>query len=192
MVDKNKVIKVTNRDTGFVGYTIPDTGAYRRFTPGETKNITFDELEKLSWVVGGKEMLRDYLIIEDQEAAEEILGEVQPEYFYTKETVDKLLKDGSLEQLQDTLEFGPKGVIELVKQEAVDMKIDSTAKREEIQKATHFNVDNAIKLGVNDAPEEGEVAAATTQRRANPVAATNTKSTPSSTTSTGSRYKIIK
>lgn len=192
MIDKNTIIRLTNRDTGSVSYVIPDTGAHRKFTPGETKNVTFEEIEKLSWTAGGKEMLRDFLIIEDKEAAEEILGEVEPEYFYTKETVDKLLKEGSLEQLQDTLEYGPKGVIELVKQEAVDLKLDSTIKREEIKKATNFNVTNAIDLGVNDNNEESGNAART-QRRANPVAATERKSTPSSETSTGnSRYKIIK
>jgi len=188
MVEKNRPIKLTNRDTGSVGYTIPDLGLHRRFTPGETKTVTFEEIEKLSWANGGKEMLRDYLIIEDKEAAEEILGGVEPEYFYTKDTIDTLLKEGSLEQLQDTLEFGPKGVIELVKQEAVDLKLDSAVKRAEIQKATNFNVDNAIKLGVNETPEINNSTAATTSRRANPVAATEKKETTSST----SRYKVIK
>ena len=191
MVEKTRPIKLTNRDTGSVGYSIPDLGLHRKFTAGETKTISFDELEKLSWAPGGKEMLRDYLIIEDKEAAEEILGEVEPEYFYTKETVDRLLKEGTLEQLQDTLEFGPKGVIELVKQEAVDLKLDSSVKRAEIQKATNFNVDNAIKLGVNDAPEEGESSAATTSRRANPIAATDSNSTTSGSNA-NSKYKIIR
>ena len=188
MVDKNKEIRLTNRDNGSAGYTIEDLGIHRRFSPGETKTVTFDEIEKLSWAKGGKEMLRDYLIIEDKEAAEEILGEVEPEYFYTKETIDKLLKDGSLEQLQDTLEFAPKGVIDLVKHEAVDLKIDSTAKREEIQKATNFNVSRAIELGVNEKDNGGD--AATSQRRAKPVAATEEKSTTSSATTTR-KYKVI-
>ena len=95
MVDKNKEIRLTNRDNGSAGYTIEDLGIHRRFSPGETKTVTFDEIEKLSWAKGGKEMLRDYLIIEDKEAAEEILGEVEPEYFYTKETIDKLLNNKS-------------------------------------------------------------------------------------------------
>ena len=184
MIDKKKEIKLTNRDTGFVGYTIDDLGIHRRFTPGETKTVTFDEIEKLSWAKGGKEMLRDYLIIQDKEAAEEVLGEVEPEYFYDKDTVDKLLKEGSLEQLQDTLEFAPKGVIDLVKQEAVDLKIDSTAKRQEIQKATSFNVTRAIELGVNEKDNGGN--AATTQRRANPVAATEEK-----TATSRERYRNI-
>ena len=58
----------------------------------------------------------------------------------------------TLEQLQDTLDFAPKGVIDLVKQEAVEMKLDSSIKRQEIQKATNFNVTNAInnELATNE------------------------------------------
>jgi hypothetical protein len=185
MIAKDKIIKLTNRDTGFVGYSIPDMGLHRRFTPGETKEVTFEEIEKLSWAPGGKEMLRDFLIIADEEAANEILGHVEPEYFYTKDNVHTLLAEGTLEQLQDTLDFAPKGVIDLVKQEAVEMKLDSSIKRQEIQKATNFNVTNAIELGVNE-PAEDEALAATSSRRAKPVTASETKSATS-----GRRYKII-
>lgn len=178
MVDKNKLIKLTNRDTGSVGYVIPDTNAHRRFSAGETKTVTFDEIEKLSWVDGGKELLRNYLIIEDKEAAEEILGTVEPEYFYNRETIKKLLTEGSLEQLQDTLEFAPKGVVDLVKQEAVDLKIDSNVKREEIQKQTNFNVTRAIDLNSGN-DENNSSNDATSKRRANPIAATNQEETTS-------------
>ena len=199
MVEKDRIIPLLNRDTGSVGYTLEDTGTHRRFTPGETKKVTFDEIEKLSWAKGGKELLRDYLIIMDEEAAREILGDIEPEYFYTKDTVKKLLKDGTLEQLQDTLEFAPKGVVELVKQEAVEMKLDSNVKREEIQKKTSFNVDRAIQIN-EESKEDGELNndAATHQRRANPIAASEEKSSgrranaiQNKSTTSGSKYKIL-
>jgi len=199
MVEKDRIIPLLNRDTGSVGYTLEDTGTHRRFTPGETKKVTFDEIEKLSWAKGGKELLRDYLIIMDEEAAREILGDIEPEYFYTKDTVKKLLKDGTLEQLQDTLEFAPKGVVELVKQEAVEMKLDSNVKREEIQKKTSFNVDRAIQIN-EESKEDGELNnnAATHQRRANPIAASEEKSSgrranviQNKPTTSGSKYKIL-
>ena len=197
MVEKNRIIPLLNRDTGTVGYTLEDTGTHRRFTAGETKKVTFDEIERLSWAKGGKELLRDYLIIQDEEAAREILGEVEPEYFYTKDTVKKLLSEGTLEQLQDTLEFGPKGVIELIKQEAVEMKLDSSIKRDEIQKQTSFNVDKAIQIN-KESKEDGELEekdAATSHRRANPIAAngqdSSTRRAQAITTTSGSKYKII-
>lgn len=187
MVEKDRVIKLTNRDTGSVGYIIPDTGTHRQFTSGETKNVTFDEIEKLSWTRGGKSLLKDYLIIEDPEAAEEILGQVEPEYFYTQDTIKKLLRNGSVDQLKDTLEFGPKGVVDLVKQEAVDLKIDSNTKRDIIKEATGFNVSKSIELNQDSEEDKNNEDAATSKRRAVPMAAT----TQTSTTS-GSRYKIVK
>ena len=196
MVEKDRIISLLNRDTGAVGYTIEDTGTHRRFTPGETKKVTFDEIEKLSWAKGGKELLRDYLIIQDEEAAKEILGDVEPEYFYTKDIVKKLLTEGTLEQLQDTLEFGPKGVIDLVKQEAVDLQINNVAMRKEIQKQTNFNVNKAIEI--NELSKEDNIVkeeAATVKRRANPIAAseskTGTRRADAISTTSGSKYKII-
>ena len=199
MVEKDRIIPLMNRDTGTVGYTLEDSGVHRKFSPGETKKVTFDEIEKLSWTPGGLDLLRDFLIIQDEEAANEILGTVEPEYFYTKDTVKKLLSEGSLAQLQDTLEFGPKGVVELVKQEAVEMKLDSTAKRDEIQKQTKFNVTRAIEINeVSKEDEDSEDDAATTKRRSQPMAATEEKSTSrranvveNNTTTSGSKYKII-
>jgi hypothetical protein len=193
MVSKDKIIELTNRDHGSVGYRIPDLNIHRTFSAGETKKVTFNEIEQLSWVDGGKALLKHYLIIQDPEAAEEILGEVQPEYFYTQKDVKKLLTEGTLDQLKDTLEYGPKGVIDLVKQEAVELKLNNNAMREEIQKTTHFNVTNAIN---NDliSKENNENEAATTQRRSEPITATKSNSTTSGRRSepiTESKYKVV-
>ena len=47
MLDKNTLVKVTNRDNGSVGYSIPDLGnLQRRFEAGETKEVTAEELRK--------------------------------------------------------------------------------------------------------------------------------------------------
>ena len=180
MVEKNREIKLTNRDNGAVGYTIPDLNLRRSFSAGETKTVTFDEIEKLSWSRGGLSLLKNYLIIQDKEAAEEILGSVEPEYFYTKDTVKTLLTEGTLEQLQDTLEFGPKGVIDLVKKEAVDLPVNNVAMREEILNKTKFNVDKAIEI--KKASLEEEVQEEPSKRKAAPVetktTTTGRKTTP--------------
>ena len=60
MLDKNTLIKVTNRDNGSVGYAIPDLGnLQRRFEAGETKEVTMEELRKLSYTIGGNVILKD-------------------------------------------------------------------------------------------------------------------------------------
>lgn len=168
MVEKNREIKLTNRDNGEVGYTIPDLNLHRSFSSGETKTVTFEEIEKLSWSRGGLPLLKNYLIIQDKEAAEEILGHVEPEYFYTKDTVKTLLTEGTLEQLQDTLEFAPKGVIDLVKKEAVDLPVNNVAMRKEILNKTKFNVDKAVEIKEASLEDENEEET-TSQRRAAPV-----------------------
>lgn len=182
MVEKNREIKLTNRDNGTVGYTIPDLNLHRTFSGGETKIITFEELEKLAWVKGGLNLLKDYLIIQDKEAAEELLGNVEPEYYYTKDTVRTLLTEGTLEQLQDTLDFAPKGVIDLVKEEAVELPVNNVAMRDEILKKTNFNVDKAVEMK-KAALEDEPVEETTSKRRATPV---TTK-----TTETGRKAKPI-
>ena len=54
MKNGNDLVKVQNRDNGSVGYTIPDlNNLHRTYQPNETKNITMDELRKLSYVPSG-------------------------------------------------------------------------------------------------------------------------------------------
>lgn len=169
MLDKDTLIKVTNRDNGYVGYTIPDLGnLHRNFAPGETKTIAFDELQKLSWVPGGERILKDYLIIDNDEAVRMLVADVEPEYFYTKEDVEKLLgPQGTLAQLQDCLDFAPTGVIELVKDVAVKTKLNDMSKREAIFQKTGFNVTNAIAINIETDGEEVEKT--NSSRRAAPI-----------------------
>ena len=77
MLDKNTIIKVTNRDNGTVGYTIPDLGnLHRLFQAGETKEITMEELRKLSYVPGGNNILKNYWVYEDDFDKKEIVDEI--------------------------------------------------------------------------------------------------------------------
>ena len=63
MLNKNTKIKVKNRNNGSVGYTLPDMNNLRRkFYPGEQKEVTFEELQKLSYMPGGMYILKNYLI----------------------------------------------------------------------------------------------------------------------------------
>ena len=169
MVENNMTVKVTNRDNGSVGYTIPDLNLHRTFQPKESKEITAEELRKLSYLPGGDVIIRDYLIIHNSpELLKELLGEVEPEYYYSEEDVKTLLLSGSLEQLQDCLDFAPNGVIDLIKSLAVSLKIDNLSKRKAIQEKTGFNVTRAIEI--NEESEEEETSKETTQgRRAAPI-----------------------
>jgi hypothetical protein len=173
MIEKNRIVKLTNRIAGHVSYVIPDLGNRMRiFTGGETKEVTFEEIEKLAWIPGGLTMLKNYLIIQDPEVVEEILGEVEPEYYYTKDEVKTLLTQGTLAQLQDTLEFAPQGVVELVKQEAVELPVNNVAMRKEILDKTNFNVDRAIAINEATEEEDTEEDKIVSKRRSAPIVGT--------------------
>ena len=195
MIDEKKIVKVTNRDNGHVGYRIPDmNNLIRDFSANETKNITVEELKKLAYISGGPTLIRDYLVIEDPEVVEEILGDVEPEYYYNEEDVKKLLLNGSLDELKDCIEFAPKGTVDLVKQLAVELPLNDITKRKAILDMTGFNVDAAIM--VNEATKD-EVENTQRVRRVNEKPVEKEEAKPAgrrvvAPTVGDSKYKIIK
>ncbi len=147
-MEKTTLIKVLNRDNGSVVYSIPEMNGLRRvFQAGETKEITFEELEKLSYIPGGIELLEDSLVIlNNAQAVRLILGNVEPEYSYSREDIIKLMKTGSLDEFLDCLDFAPEGVKDLIKNLSVELPLNDVAKREAILNKLGFNVDNAIRI----------------------------------------------
>lgn len=147
-MEKSTLIKVLNRDNGAVVYSIPEMNGLKRvYQAGETKEITFEEIEKLSYIPGGMELLKDSLVIlNNDEAIKEILGHVEPEYSYSKEDIINLMKNGSLDEFLDCLDFAPEGVKDLIKTLSVELPLNDVAKREAILNKLGFNVDNAIRI----------------------------------------------
>ena len=173
----NRVVNVKNRGIGEVGYTLPDTGVRRTWTPGEIKkNMTVAELEQATYIPGGLKLMQKYLLINDQEVCEYLGLETEPEYFYGEEEVRTLLGHGTLDQLLDCLDFAPTGVIDLIKKIAVETKLNNVRKREAIKEKIGFDVSAAI-LNVEYAnTQETEGTATTTRtRRAKPVGDSDTK-----------------
>jgi hypothetical protein len=70
----NKIYNVKNRSSNKVIYRIPEMGVRREFMPGESKQISHDELEKLSYRPGGSNIIANYLQISDMGVAQEIPG----------------------------------------------------------------------------------------------------------------------
>lgn len=167
MLDKTTLIKVVNRDNGTVGYTIPDLGnLHRNFQPKEEKEVTMEELRKLSYLPGGLTLLKDCLVIKNADAIAELLGTVEPEYHYTEEEIKKLLLYGTMDQFMDCLDFAPQGVIDLLRSLAVELQVSDINKREAIKAKTGFDVTKAIEI--NKVTAEEEVAPERT-RRATPI-----------------------
>lgn len=167
MLEKSTKIKIKNATNSKVGYLIPDfNNLYRSFMPGESKEITYEELEKLSFVPGGETLLRNHLIIDNKEALASILGDVEPEYFYTEKDVRYLLSSGTIDQFMDFLDFAPVGMINLAKDLAVSTELNDVRKREAIKNKTGFDVTKAIQIN-NETLDE--VVEEEKMRRATPV-----------------------
>ena len=147
MLKDNEKITVINRDNGTVGYTVPDlNNLHRSFQPREKKIVTMEELRKLSYLPGGEYLLKNCLILDNQDAISELIGTVEPEYFYSEKEIKELLDNGSLDQLEDCLDFAPKGVIDLLKQIAIDTELNDIRKRALIFHKTGFNITKAIEI----------------------------------------------
>lgn len=172
-MEKNKIVKVTNRNAGWTGYTLPDTNVTRNFAPKETKNnIPLEELQSLQYAPGGEYLLKHCFIINDQDALSVLnMDNVEPEYFYTEAEVRTLLNTGSLEQLEDCLNFAPDGVIDLIKTIAIETELPDTRKRKLITEKTGLNIDNAIMVNtiMSTEDENADAEDQTKVRKATPV-----------------------
>lgn len=190
---ENKMIKVTNRSRGSVGYMIPDmNNLQRRFEYGETKLVPEEEIRKLDWTPGGHVLIKDYLKVGDAGLVEELLHEVEPEYNYTEKEIKELLLGNDMDAFMDCLDFGPDGVIDMMKDLAVKLEIPDVRKREAISKRTNSNIDNMIKLN-QMSKEENEEPVETKQRRTAGLATTDTaeKTRRTNTTTTTGKYKVV-
>lgn len=165
-----QLVKVTNRDSGFVGYQIPDMSIYRNFAPRESKMIPLTELKALQYVPGGEFTLKNLLVVDNTDALSALnMADVEPEYFYSEDDVRKLLHQGSLDQLEDALNFAPEGVINLIKDIAVKEEIPDIRKRDLITKKTGFNVNNAIMVNHVMDEDSTEEKDNTPKRKAAPI-----------------------
>jgi ethanolamine utilization protein EutQ (cupin superfamily) len=64
MAKKVYYYNVKNRSSSIVVYSIPEDNIKRRFTPGETKRISYEELLHLSYQTGGMELMANFLQIQ--------------------------------------------------------------------------------------------------------------------------------
>lgn len=189
MIDKNKMVKVINKFSGTVGYDVPEMGVHRNFYPKESKEISFEELERLSFIPGGDVILRNYLEIVDEDVIMALFNEKpEPEYHYSENDVKQLLTTGSLDQFLDCLDFAPDVIKDMIKDLAVELPLNDMAKRQAIQDKLGFDVTKAIEIKNTkyDGETEETIEIRTSGRRAAPIKIDNATTAPS-----GRRYKPI-
>lgn len=170
MLNNTDKIRVENRGRAIVAYRVPESNVIRRFVAGETKEITMGELRQAVQIPGIYRLIESNLIIHNKEAVSELLPNVEPEYFYNAQDVDFLLRDGTLDQLKDALDFAPEGVINLIKDQAVKTELNDIRKREAILVATKFDVTKAIEINhLSETENKAEVKT----RRTTPIGEEN-------------------
>lgn len=205
MIDNNTLILVRNRNNGSTGYTLPDRNLWRSFAPGETKKIPFEELQQLQYQPGGDYTLKNLLVIENKEALDMLNIQVEPEYNYTEADIRQVLLSGTIEQLEDFLDFAPEGAIELCKDIAVKEEIPDIRKRDIISKVTGFNINNAINVNhimsaedkkAQEEKKERRVKIdaeepATRQRRTSPIVPSSESKAAEKPVSAVPNYKVV-
>ena len=140
----NNVYNVKNRSAGMVVYKIPEDGIRREFAPGETKKISFKELEKLSYQSGGRALMTNFLQIYDEKVTQELNIHTENEYYMSEEQIKELLVSGSLAAFLDCLDYAPVGVIDLIKKFAVTLPLNDVEKRQALLNKTGFDVSKAL------------------------------------------------
>ena len=147
---------VKNRSAGVATYKIPKMGIRRTFSPGEVKQISDEELEKLTYRPGGMALLANFLQIMEPEAIAKVGLNPQPEYFMSEQDIAKMMTTGSLDEFLDCLDFAPPGVIDLVKKLSVSLPLGDINKRKALKEKTGFDCDAALKHVMEEKEDEGE------------------------------------
>lgn len=175
MEKSNVMYKVKNRSASRVVYKDPELKVRREFQPGETKLISYEELEKLTYIPGGRNLMANFLQLEPQ-AVKDIGVPAEPEYFMSEDQVKELLLTGSLDAFLDCLDFAPAGVIDLVKQLSIVLPLTDIQKRRALKDKLGFDVDAAIK---HIEEEQAEMRQAEGQRSGRRVPVASADATPS-------------
>ena len=186
MISQDTKYNVKNRSSSTVVYRIPESNLRREFAPGETKQIPFSELEKLTYQQGGREMLEQFLQIVDEAVTTDLNVHREIEYDMSENQVRDLLLRGSLDAFLDALDFAPIGVIDLIKTMAVQLPLTDLNKRKALKDKTGFDVDKAlVHIEEEKAEEESEgKSAAAPERRVK-------TETPAAGRRTTGNYKVV-
>lgn len=193
-MNNDKVYLVTNRSASRVHYSVPELGIKSRdFQPGETKKLSYAELEGLSYLPGGKELIRDYLLVRNDKVVQEFVGHVEPEYNMTEKEVRELILNGTEDEWLDCLDFAPEGVIDLIKTLAVELPLTDTRKMESFQQKKGINLARMIQAKKEEEAEARAAAAQqenTNQPQRRAKAQETTTTTPGRRTA-GTKYKVV-
>jgi len=145
---EEQYVQVQNLTGQTVAYRINEDNLRRAFGPYETKQIAYTELKKLYYQPGGPNLIQNFLRIEDKNIALEFgvsEDSFEHEYSWTRDKIDQILTQGSLDELHDALDFAPEGIVDTIIDRALILRINDVNKRQLIQQCTGKNIDKMIE-----------------------------------------------
>lgn len=147
MIEDTQEIEVVNMTNHKVGYNLGDENIHRTLQPDEHRKILAGELRKLNYQKGGHILLTDYLSVKNAELAREFGVNVddQIEYNWTSTDIDRVLNEGSYDELMDAMDFAPEGIKQRLAARAVELKINDSNKRKIITDKSPYDIDAQIK-----------------------------------------------
>lgn len=173
-MDKTTQFVVKNRSGGTVVYNLPEDRIRRVFQPGEERKISYEELEKLSFIPGGRELMNRYLQIGNAAVTNNLNLTTEPEYYMSEQDIRELIVNGSMDAFLDCLDFAPVGVLDLIKKLSIAIPCNDIAKRKAIKEKLGFDVNKALEHIATEHEDEESAPAAPT-RRVQPEAASSAR-----------------
>lgn len=108
-------MRVINRSGGAVVYSLPELNNTRRvFNLSEVKDIDEKELEALYQLPGGVELIKDSLFVDDKDWVKRH-WDAPIEYFWDTEDIKNCLLNDPLDLFEETLDYAPAGVLDIMK-----------------------------------------------------------------------------
>lgn len=172
-----ELVTVENRTAGKIVYQIPDRHIRRELAPRQSIRVPKEEVEALSYTAGGLDLIRNHLLVKDEQVLDELNIHREPEYYMNADNVAKLIREGSLNEFKDALDFAPDGVKDMIKDLSVQMPLNDFSKRQALKEMTGFDVDAAIQHDKENKTIEGDEAPAAAAPKTRRVQTTARRST---------------
>ena len=150
------LVTVENRTAGKIVYQIPDRHIRRELAPRQTIRVPKEEIEALSYTAGGLDLIRNHLLVKDEQVLDALNIHREPEYYMNADNVAKLIKEGTLNEFKDALDFAPDGVKDMIKDLSVQLPLNDYSKRQALKEMTGFDVDAAIQHAKENAAADNE------------------------------------
>ncbi len=145
LIDDSELVPVKNMMRNEVGYTLSN-GVSRHFAPHMTIRIKASELRDLSYESGGLDFLRNYVCVGNSDLAEEFgISNDLIEYTWTEQDVVNALTTSDLDVLLDALDFAPDGILDELRDKAVELEIADGNRIAAINKRMGVDINNMIK-----------------------------------------------